>query len=136
MDELKDPDMQPANSFETRTTLTSLGDDNIIYAVMKKGADENLQDAQANVAACRQLANGRRLPILCDYRQIRKQSREAQIYYANDEVSNTYSACAILVENPVSKMVANFFLGLRKPKTPTRLFTDEKMALAWLREYR
>lgn len=76
MTDWKNPDMQPSKSFKTRTTMTSLGDNNIINAVMKIGADENLQDAQANVAAFRQLANGQKFSILCDYRQIRKQSRD------------------------------------------------------------
>lgn len=41
---------------------------------------------------------------------------------------------AILIESRLSSYFANLFLKFSKPKVPTRLFSKEDEALAWLKE--
>jgi hypothetical protein len=69
----------------------------------------------------------------------RKENGETRVrdYFANDPVHlQTYSACALLVGSAVSKVLANFFMGLNKPKKPTRMFTSQDEAIHWLEGYR
>ncbi|PLX22747.1 MAG: hypothetical protein C0599_05690 [Salinivirgaceae bacterium] len=41
---------------------------------------------------------------------------------------------ALLIESVFGKYFANLFMKLSKPKVPTKLFTKEEDAIAWLKE--
>lgn len=53
-------------------------------------------------------------------------------YAANNEHSHKEIAYAILIEGLGHRMLAKFYMQMHRPKTPTRIFGDEKEALEWL----
>ena len=79
------------------------------------------------------LTNGKRTPLLADIRQVKSLTREARKYL--DDVADRFSALALLAGSPATQMMVNFFLGMRRPKIPTQMFTDEEKALTWLRRH-
>ncbi|WCL81074.1 STAS/SEC14 domain-containing protein [Saprospira sp. CCB-QB6] len=70
---------------------------------------------------------------LSDISQLKSTEREARDYLAKHGIA---AGAALLTYSPISKLVGNLFLKFNKPKFPTRLFTSEEKALAWLREQR
>jgi len=120
---------------ETSTARQWVGEDGILRAVMRTGAEEGLNEAKSNVEACARLAAGRRLPLLVDMRQIRFASREAREYHTGQVPARYSRAQALLVSSPVSRVVGNFMLGLHVAKAsfPVRLFTSESEAIEWLK---
>jgi hypothetical protein len=62
--------------------------------------------------------------------------RGAREVGAGPEVMAITSHMAVLVGNPMSRIIGNFFLRVTRPAYPTRLFTDEASARRWLREQR
>lgn len=106
-----------------------------VHAVMKRGCEMGLSDAQENVAVTFAVAGHRRTPVLVDMRGVRSQSREARLYFAGPEAERVTAAVALLVGSPVSRVLANAFFRLSVPRIPTRLFTDEAAAVAWLLEH-
>lgn len=46
--------------------------------------------------------------------------------------SPQYAAVALVAESASTRMLANFFLRLKREPTPARIFTDESEARAWL----
>jgi len=101
-----------AESITTRTAQISLREDGLIQTVLNlpKGR-ESLADAQANIAAVTRLSPEKRRPLLVS------------------------SARALLIESLVGQVIANFFISLNKPTVPTRLFTSEVEAVAWLKTF-
>lgn len=91
------------------------------------------QEARAGSAAIRALDKGG-VPMLVDMREMKKLERGAREYYKTDKAG--VSAMALLVGSPVTRMLANFFMRTDTDTTPTRMFTDESVALGWLRERR
>jgi hypothetical protein len=71
--------------------------------------------------------------VLVDSRPVATMSRAAQELSAKNGVEGTRRV-AILIENPVSVVLGNFFIRLNSPPYETRLFRDEARAQAWLRE--
>ena len=61
--------------------------------------------------------------------------RLSHVLLFSPDVPQAVLAMAILVSSPVSRAVANFFISLARPRFPTRLFTDDDAALAWLRGF-
>jgi hypothetical protein len=46
--------------------------------------------------------------------------------------SPQYAAVALVAESAATRMLANFFLRLKRETTPARIFTDEAAAVGWL----
>ncbi len=62
---------------------------------------------------------------------------EARNKYAESTYIQTYRiADAFVVKSLGVRIVANFFIKITRPKTPTKLFTDEKVAINWLINYK
>lgn len=127
--------MEDSSLKRTRTSTIRLGDDGIVRVVMSEATIETLDEAQENIAAISEVAHGRLVPVLVDFRLVRSQDRQAREYYAGAETAKVITSVALLTGSPLSRVVANFFLGLNKPLYPTRLFTKESEALEWLKGY-
>jgi hypothetical protein len=98
-------------------------------------AQQDLAEARRQVAAQRAMGVSLPRPFLMDIRGARALTREARAFYAGAESAALFVATALLVGSPLSRAIGNFFLGLNKPAQPTRLFTAEAEALAWLRTF-
>jgi hypothetical protein len=119
----------------TRTAKIWLRDDGLIHLVAFPNAQEGLADAQANMAASFSVSRGRRRPLLVDLRAVKGMDREARAYYSSAEAADKITALALLVESPVSRLVANFLIGFNKVPVPTKLFTSPDEAVAWLKQF-
>ncbi|PSR52659.1 hypothetical protein AHMF7605_03525 [Adhaeribacter arboris] len=74
-------------------------------------------------------------PCLFDITKVKETTKEARDYMAN-EGNELVLASAMVVNNPMLKMMANFYIMVNKPKNPTRLFTDRDSALDWLEQFK
>ena len=111
--------------------------ENVVWTEMDS-TPQTLQTAQENIDAherARDTFGKEKTRVLIDMRQTTRINREARRYYANERTASIQRAAALLVSSPLSTTVANFFMGLNKPLTPTRMFSNPDEAIAWLRSY-
>jgi hypothetical protein len=121
-------------SVETASGIISLDEGlGIVHIKNKQGVEQSLADARENIAQLRELTGDRAYPVLVDL-EGSTLSREARNYYGSAEVRDRLSGLALLVTNPVARVLANLFIGMKQPVTPTRLFTSEREAIEWLRQ--
>ncbi|MCH7773951.1 MAG: STAS/SEC14 domain-containing protein [Bacteroidetes bacterium] len=97
----------------------------------EKLAKENI-DAQERI---RDSMNKEKTRVIIDMTAVFEISKEARDYFANERTASIQRATALLIGSAVSRIIGNFFLGLNKPITPTRLFTDPQEAIKWLRTF-
>ena len=121
---------------ETATAAMWIDDEGILHIVAHAGIDEDLASAERNVVICRGLAGEEKRLMLCDISRMRSMSRAARVLYSGPKAAEYTSACALLIGSAVSRMIGNFFLGLNRNPMPTRLFTSESEAIAWLRMHK
>jgi hypothetical protein len=119
----------------TETGTHYLDDLGIVRTTAFLGVEETLDQAKASIAAIRKVSAGKKRPLLLDMRPIKSQTREVRTYYASPEASGAYSAAAILVASPMSRMIGNMFIGIGKLPVPTRLFSTEDEAIEWLKGF-
>ena len=112
-----------------RMTLPPDGVVRLVWAPLPSG----LEDARATITAMTELTGGRPAPLLVDTTHAGPQDRAARMEFINRH--EVVAAVALIVGNPLSRMMATFFVNVSKPKAPTRLFEDEAAALAWLKGY-
>jgi hypothetical protein len=94
-----------------------------------KDAVCGLDEARAVDAEIRALG---RKPVLSlvDLREIDSIDRPAREFFMDNNPD--YRATALLAGSAATRMLANFFLRLKRGENPVRMFTADADALAWL----
>lgn len=108
----------------------SLGSDDVVRLSWAPGVTVTGSLARQAVAAVDAACQGRHRPLLVDMTQARPLTREARAVFAQ---RCDASRIALLGKSAVDRVIANFVLGVSGPPVPTRFFTDEAEAAAWLR---
>lgn len=122
-----------ARSVETRSGILVLDEEcEIVRVKNKRGVEQSLADARENIEELMKLTGYKPYPMLVDL-EGSSLSRDARNYYGSVEVRDRLLGLALLVTNPVARVLANLFIGMKQPATPTRLFTSEREAVEWLR---
>jgi hypothetical protein len=107
--------------------------DGIVQLVFVKGATITMTDATAATGAMSNLTGGRQSPLLVDTHDIRSLDRPSRTEFVRRD--DLVSAVALIVGTPLSRLLGNFFLGVTKPRAPTRLFDDEASAVERLQTF-
>lgn len=111
----------------------------IVMIEAKPDVEATLEDAERNFKSASERFNineKNKALILCDIRQSRPLSKEIRDYYVTEEVVNQTKAFAFIIAAPLSKMIANLFIGIRKPPIPLKMFTDKFKAVKWLNQFK
>lgn len=112
-----------------------INDLGILVQSYNDNAELTLDDALEDFALYSHLNRSVRRPVLVDIRNIRSVERKARAYYSSKEATKYLTAAALLIGNPVSRIIGNFYLGLNKTAFPFRLFTRQEEAIVWLKSY-
>jgi hypothetical protein len=108
--------------------------DGILFIAYKNGITLNLEVAQRVVSDRIRFQNEKKFVVLCDIRGIVHSEKAGRDYLAHSG-SVLVKAVALLVhENVLSSMTA-FYLEVSRPVVPTKIFTDEVIALAYLKTF-
>ena len=111
-------------------------DDGILEFRYHDGVYLQLEDAENLIRAALALVGEREsLPTIVYLGDVRGSTREAREYMAySDENHRLSSRVALVVTSRVGRMLVNLLFGLSPPRIPTRAFTDDVAALAWLKD--
>lgn len=119
---------------ETEHTTMMLKD-GIFYMYYKPIKLLSLPIVQTIVQERLAFKQGVSYPTYVNIRKLEQTTKDARDYLAN-QGNELVVANAIVVESPVLRMMANFYIMINQPVKPTRMFTDEESALEWLRQYK
>lgn len=86
--------------------------------------------AAAAAMEVERLAGSRKLPMLLVLSGVETLTRGARTVFGN---AHSLQAVAVLGVSPVDRVIANFLLGGAVQPCPTRYFSTESEALAWLK---
>lgn len=115
-----------------RNTLFELALDpeGLLRLTWVRGAVISEADAGAAMERVNALCGESRHPMLVDMATTADVSRGARAVFGRPCQA---SRIALLGSSPVDRVIANFFLGISNVPCPTKFFTVEREALAWLR---
>jgi hypothetical protein len=124
---------------EVRTTSVStlwLDDDDILHVEYLPGATLTVEDAREQLKAAIDLAGDRPLRVLTDMRgEVRTGDRAVRAELSGPESAARTRALAMLVDSAAARALVNFYMAVTRPPFPTRMFTSQDEALAWLRTF-
>jgi hypothetical protein len=119
----------------TRMADNILRDDGILEIKLKNGIEIEVDVIRENYLATQALVKGRRCPVLVDARvEELYMSSEARELSASQS-PGTRVAEAVLVNTLAIRLMGNFYINFNKPTVPTKLFTSEEDAIAWLKTF-
>jgi hypothetical protein len=93
------------------------------------GAVCGIEEARAVDAEIRALGRGKVLSLV-DLRQVASIDRPAREFFMDGNPN--YRAVALVAASASTRMLANFFMGLKRGAIPVKMFTSEADAVAWL----
>lgn len=113
---------------------TWMGEDGVAVTKVKPGAEIGLEEAKENsdITDAFYQERGEKFPLLIDSVDIKSMTREARQHFAVEDRQTGILAMAIIVGSPLSRIIANFFMGLQHQGVPCKVFTDEEKARKWL----
>ena len=122
--------IQESETVKGRVYLYKSG---IIHQVYDDNADLVMNDSLKEIEIyTREFCTENKRPILVDITNIRSVDKGARGIYTSNKAASIISKAALLVGNPVSRIIGNFYLGLNKTHFPVKMFTSENDALEWL----
>ena len=80
-----------------------------------------------------EIANGKKFPTLTIIGKYTEASKEAMDFIFSKEATVSALMDAFVVNSLSQKIMGNFYLKVKKPGIPTRLFTNENLAIEWLK---
>jgi hypothetical protein len=115
-----------------------IADPDILLVIPKPGMVDTPQTAR--VAVDYQTAYARKLGKKCStlviMSNVLSQDAETRKIYNEMTVSGLFFGTALVVNNPLSRAIASFAIGLSKPQVPIKLFDTVEKGIEWLRTVR
>ena len=110
-------------------------EDGIFHSETNPNAEMNLALAREHLKIHSKITGGKKTPVLTDIRTMKSIDRDARRHLSGEEAEKIHTALAILVTSPVSKVIGNFFIGINKPRFPSRMFNSKEKATEWLKVF-
>ena len=109
---------------------------NILFYRVKQGIVVDVHEMNEMLKYVEEFMGDVKHYALIDFGANLMSTTEARKIYADSRYIQTYRmADAFLVKSLAVRIVANFFIRVNKPKVPTKLFTEENYAQAWLVQF-
>lgn len=128
--------MQPpigVTIYETTISRHWLDADGIVCSVSKPG-ERSKSLLKETVAIYAQLTAQKKACLLADSTHSGAMSKELREYLVS-EIPLYFKAIAVLSKKPLQAALTNVFIKLNFKRFPVKLFTNEREARAWLKEY-
>ena len=106
---------------------------NIFKLKPKENVELVVQDAIEIRNIFFKLANGSKWAVLVDGANFFTTTAEFRSLSASAAYTDLRVALAIVTNSMATKIIGNFFIKVNKPASHTKLFSNEKEALAWLK---
>lgn len=119
--------------FENSKVLIYKLKDDIIKVLIKDSASIEVEDLLEMKDFNKKLAGGKDYYLLFIAGKDSHISKEAREKSTGKEISENKLAQAFVVQSLAHKIIANFFINIQKPSMPTKMFTNEKEAIHWLK---
>lgn len=111
-----------------------LSDDGIVIVRCKDDYQYEIGEIQELVAATGVLTNGKKFPTLTIPGKYTQATKEALDFIFSSQATIYSSSDAFIAQSLSQKLIGNFYMKIKKPDIPTRLFSNEKSAIAWLKK--
>ena len=111
-----------------------LEDDGVLRAKLRPNLHVTAEQMLELLGGYREIGGGRPVAALVDFHNLRRGNNAVRRVMASPESAALHVGAAFLVRSPVGRVLANAFMRLQRPPSPTKAFAIDAIpeALAWL----
>ncbi|MGB3586269.1 MAG: hypothetical protein WBA23_07010 [Tunicatimonas sp.] len=92
----------------------------------------NLAIAEEATAYRLDITEGRKIASIVDISNVKHVDKDARTFFASSKAGKDLLALAVVLNNPVTRMMGNFFVKFYRPEYPFRFFTNSTEATEWI----
>jgi hypothetical protein len=122
-------------TYNTSKGHAYIDQDGILIQTYEENIELTFSDAFEDFNLYASLCESHKRPVMVDIRNIRSVDLKARAYYSGEEATKYLKAAALIISNPVSRVIGNFYMGINKTVFPFRLFTKTEDAVKWLKTF-
>jgi hypothetical protein len=127
-----DPSDAHERLVKTRSAVVTLSMAGWLRVRILPDVEQTVEDAEANLAACTELSEGRERALILDLREAHPLEAPVRHIYRGPRVEKFSAIAVVVAANPFGVMMGNVYLRVARPKIPTHLFHDPEAAARWL----
>jgi len=120
--------------FELPTSTMWFDENGILCSISKKVPQQTIEETKKTMVEFLKITGGKKVCLLSDSTDASPVNKEMRDYLA-EVIPEIAKAIAIISRSAVGKMVANLFFSIKKQPYPVKMFSDEREAKEWLKQY-
>ena len=118
---------------KTSNELLTLDEDGIVHLKFPVKTKQNLKTIKEHLEGVEELdETGQGVLLLVHFKNLVGMDKFSRKFVNTHRMVVAHKACAMLVHNSLSRLIANFFLGINKPNFVISSFTNIEKAREWL----
>jgi hypothetical protein len=121
-------------TFESKEGTVKIYNNGFLETYINEGAYLDAAYIIEGKKKLEELGLGKKFYVLNEAAGFYRASRDARKLSASKEYAEHLGAIAVMVNHVSVRFILDLYLNIDKPHTPTKAFTDRKLALKWLRK--
>lgn len=109
--------------------------DGIMYIRISSEKEESVELVKKMVEKMGEMVNYKQVPMLARHEEFALPGKANRDYWATKEACPYSKADAFMISSGAMQLIANFYLKINRPQRPTRMFSNEKEAIKWLKTF-
>lgn len=101
------------------------------YKVMKL----DLVAAKSATEFRKKVLNGKKIAVIVYISSVKHVDKAARQYISSPQAGEDLHALGVILNNPVTRMMGNFFLKFHQPEYPFRFFSNTEEAMQWIKKF-
>lgn len=124
-------------TYDMTSSIIWFDEDGILFSVPKPGPPPELSKEQIKeeVEKFMAIIGNKKICMVSEANPNTRPPTKAERDMAAEFINPITKAMAIVTTSPVARMIANLFFGLKPPPYPAKMFSNEKDAVEWIRQF-
>jgi hypothetical protein len=112
-------------------------DEGILFSVPKPGTPPEMtkEEVEKEMTRFKEIIGHKKVCMVSEANPNSRPPTKEERDWIADIINDVTKAMAIVTTSPVARMIANLFFGLKPPPYPTKMFSNEKEATEWIRQF-
>jgi hypothetical protein len=126
-----------AKTHDLTSSTMWFNEEGILFSVPKPGIPPDLSNEEIlkEMAKFKAVTGNKKVCLVSEGNPNSKPPTKEQRDFIAEQINEVAKAMAIVTTSPVARMIANLFFGLKPPPYPAKMFSNEKDAVEWIRQY-
>ncbi len=124
-------------TYDMTSSVIWFDEDGILFSVPKPGPPPELskEEVKKEIEKFMAIIGDKKICMVSEANPNARPPTKAERDWAAELINPITKAMAIVTTSPVARMIANLFFGLKPPPYPAKMFSNEKDAVEWIRQF-